>query len=323
VRALFPAADERIRHIPSAVDTDVFTPPPQRTQAEPLVVFPRRAETIRGSHLVGPIMDLVPDPCRFAWVGAGNRRQTAALRELAAQDSRLTVTEAGFEEMPKHYAAADVCVIPSIGSEGQSLSCLEAMAAGAAVVVTRVGGLPELVSDGIDGLVCDPSAESLAAAIRRLVRDPGLRLRLGAAGRRTALRHNLHRWRADWAAELVELGWCGTGAAAKAVPYDIVKFSIINWTDRYQRPQQLAAAWGRRGRRVFYVRIDDHLPPGGPACDVRRLAEGLYEVRLALPSGTDMEKGVAPEGLVAAARAALDELRRQWRIEHRLGGGAG
>jgi glycosyltransferase involved in cell wall biosynthesis/polysaccharide pyruvyl transferase WcaK-like protein len=315
LRALFPAADEHIRHIPSAVDTDAFAPPARRGEGEPLVLFPRRAETIRGSHLLGPIMELVPDPARFVWLGGGSREQTAALRSLAARDARLTCTEAGFDEMPKHYAAADVCVIPSVGSEGQSLSCLEAMASGAAVVVTRVGGLPELVTDGLDGLVCEASPESLAAAIRRLVRDPGLRARLGAAARSTALRHSLQRWRADWARELTELGWVGPAAMSKAVPYDVVNFSIINFEQRYQRPQQLAAAWGRAGRRVFYVRVGDHLPPDGPGCAVARLAEGVYEVRLALPPGLKLHQGVVPEDLVPAAVAALGALRSQWHID--------
>lgn len=315
VRALFPAADARIRHIPSAIDTDVFTPSGRRSRDEPVVLFPRRAQRIRGSHLVGAIMDLVPDPCRLVWVGAGDRDQVAELRAVAARDPRLTVTDANFDQMPKHYAAADICVIPTVASEGQSLSCLEAMASGAAVVVTRVGGLPELVSDGVNGLVCDPTPESLAAAIRTLIRDPGLRARLRAEARRTALQHSELRWRAAWANELLELGWVDRAATAQAVPYEVVKFSVINWEQRYQRPQQVAAHWGRRGRRVFYVQVDGHLPPDGPPFRVRPVADGVFEVRLALPAGVKLHRGAQPPGTVPAAVAALDALRTQWNIE--------
>ncbi|MET0460836.1 MAG: glycosyltransferase, partial [Ilumatobacteraceae bacterium] len=63
---------------------------------------------------------------------------------------------------------------------------VEAMAAGVAVVSTRVSGIPELVTDGCDGLLVAPDdAAGLAAALARLAADPALRARLAAAGRRT------------------------------------------------------------------------------------------------------------------------------------------
>lgn len=318
VRALFPAADERIRLIPSAVDTNTFRPTVRAEKDEPLVLFPRRAETIRGSHLVGPIMKLVPDPCRFSWVGDGDPKQVAALRKIAQLDARLTVGEAGFDEMPQRYAEADICVIPTLGSEGQSLSCLESMASGAAVVVTRVGGLGELVTDGVDGLVCDPTAEALAAAIRRLVRDPGLRARMGAAARRTALRHSEERWRMAWIRELADLGWLDCTAAANAVPYDVVNFSVINWEQRFQRPQQIAAQWGRRGRRVFYVQIFDDHPPTERPFAVTPIAENVYEVRLALPPDMKLHQSHRPEGTEAAALTALSALRKHWNVDRAI-----
>jgi glycosyltransferase involved in cell wall biosynthesis len=61
---------------------------------------------------------------------------------------------------------------------------VEAMASGVPVVATRISGIPELITDGIDGLLVrehDPAA--LAGAIERLLRDPGLAARLGRAGR--------------------------------------------------------------------------------------------------------------------------------------------
>jgi glycosyltransferase involved in cell wall biosynthesis len=63
---------------------------------------------------------------------------------------------------------------------------VEAMAAGVAVVSTTVSGIPELVTDGADGLLVEPDDPgALAAALRRLAVDDDLRSRLGAAGRRT------------------------------------------------------------------------------------------------------------------------------------------
>src|SRR4030095_5380838 len=125
------------------------------------------------------------------------------------------------------YRSADICLVPSVGSEGQSLACLEGMASGCAVVVTRVGGLPELVQDGVNGLVCDPSPDAIASAIRRLLQDPQSRRDLGAAARAAAERHSLTIWRDRWGKLLAEMGW--VEHAETATSYDIVCFSIINW----------------------------------------------------------------------------------------------
>ncbi len=88
------------------------------------------------------------------------------------------------DELSALYGEAEVAVVPSL-YEGFSLPAIEAMACGVAVVATTGGALPEVV--GIDGetglLVAPDDPGALAAAISRLLDDPGLRARLGAAGR--------------------------------------------------------------------------------------------------------------------------------------------
>ena len=75
-------------------------------------------------------------------------------------------------DVPDVLAALDVAVCPS-DSEGSPLSVMEYMDAGLPVVGTRVGGVPDLIDEGVEGLLVprrDPAA--LAAALARLLRDP-------------------------------------------------------------------------------------------------------------------------------------------------------
>jgi glycosyltransferase involved in cell wall biosynthesis len=100
------------------------------------------------------------------------------------------------EDVAELLATADVFVLPS-RSEGMPMSVLEAMAAGVPVVASRVGGVPELVRDGVTGtLVAAEDPGALAAALSALATDAGARARLGAAGRaRAEAEFGLDMWR--------------------------------------------------------------------------------------------------------------------------------
>ena len=87
------------------------------------------------------------------------------------------------------------------------VSLLEAMACGLPVVTTNVGGIPHLVRDGRDALLVPPGdADALAAAVDRIVAEPGLSERLSRAARETAERHDWSRILPRWSALFDGLG---------------------------------------------------------------------------------------------------------------------
>jgi glycosyltransferase involved in cell wall biosynthesis len=122
---------------------------------------------------------------RVSCVLLGEGPDDAALRtiarDLGIEDQvHLTGNRA---DVPDVLAALDVAVLSSIW-EGAPLAVLEYMAAGAPIVATAVGGVPELIVDGVHGLLVPPRAPGqLAEAIGRLLEDPSLARRLGDAAR--------------------------------------------------------------------------------------------------------------------------------------------
>jgi glycosyltransferase involved in cell wall biosynthesis len=116
--------------------------------------------------------------------GETRRRAEAVVREAGLADRFRFL---GFRrDAPDLIPLFDIAAVPS-HVEPLGNATLEAMAAGLPVVGSRVGGIPEMIVDGETGfLVPSHDAGSLATALSQLVRDAGLRARLGRAGRRRA-----------------------------------------------------------------------------------------------------------------------------------------
>jgi glycosyltransferase involved in cell wall biosynthesis len=128
-------------------------------------------------------------PMKYYLAGAGSLRKS--LEEKSIQlGLKEEVEFLGFVyDIPAFLTKVDIFVLPSL-FEGLGVSALEAMAAAKPVVASRVGGLPELVVDGVTGfLVAPQDAEALAGAVAKLAADRALARRMGQSGRERLKAH--------------------------------------------------------------------------------------------------------------------------------------
>jgi glycosyltransferase involved in cell wall biosynthesis len=131
---------------------------------------------------------------RLCLVGDGPDREYVEELAYRLGIARSTLYLGYQREIAPYYTLFDALLLPS-GNEGTPVVAIESLAAGTPVVATRVGGVPDVVSDGVDGLLAEVGdVEGLTAALARLARDPELRKQMGRAGReRTLPRYRVER----------------------------------------------------------------------------------------------------------------------------------
>ena len=190
----FPGAYTRI---PNGVDTTRFRPDleplPAAAGAGPSVLFVGRLEPRKGFMYLLRAFALLSrslPEARLLVAGAYSADEHRRYAQLAAA---LGVGRVAFlgrldpDELARCYASAAVCCAPSLGGESFGIVLLEAMASGRPVVCSDIPGYHEVVQPEHQGLLVPPAdPPALAAALLRLLGDPVLRERLGAAGRRRA-----------------------------------------------------------------------------------------------------------------------------------------
>jgi len=187
------------------VDTEMFVPElasremrsrlSQNNPDSPLLLYVGRLGAEKEIESIKPVLAAIPN-ARLALVGDGPHRQT--LEQYFAGTPTNFVGYLKGQELASAYASADAFIFPS-RTETLGLVLLEAMAAGTPVVAARSGGIPDIVTDGVNGYLFDPADEAGAlAATQRLFANPEERETL-----RQNARSEAERW--GWAAATAQL----------------------------------------------------------------------------------------------------------------------
>ena len=195
----FAVSTERLTVVPVGVEVDVFRPPtlprvPGRIVAtasadvpvKGLVPLLEAVAKLRTERDVELVVVGRPKPGGVA---------AAAIERLGLADAVRFVFGVSEPDLVELFGSAEVAVVPSL-YEGFSLPAIETLACATPLVATTAGALPEVVGpDGVSALHVPPGdPEALAAAIGRVLDDPELAARLGAAGRARVV--ELYTWRA-------------------------------------------------------------------------------------------------------------------------------
>ena len=96
------------------------------------------------------------------------------MKDCLKEYSTVDFIKYSYEQSYDIHSKYDIAVVPTLGSEGTSLSLLEAMSAGCAVVCSNVGGMSNIVIDHYNGLMINPDSQSLYAALTELIDNPNM-----------------------------------------------------------------------------------------------------------------------------------------------------
>ncbi|GIU51042.1 glycosyl transferase family 1 [Shewanella sairae] len=167
------------------------------------IIIARRFVEYRGIKLIIPVIQkLLAKHQNLKVTFAGNGPLQQDLKNAFASSSNVSIEQYEANESFKYHSAHHIAVIPTLGSEGTSLSMIEAMAAGCTVVTSNVGGLSNIIIGEYNGLSVIPDEAQFFNAIDRLISDKSLNRELALSGLQSI---STPCSKAHWSKQWVEL----------------------------------------------------------------------------------------------------------------------
>jgi len=184
----YPVPDEKITVIPNGVDTGRFRPDAGKRRAlrerygidpeVPALIFVGNLFEVKGLDLILEAVAQIREVYLFVIgedVNLTSYQDTARRRGI---EDRVIFTGKIATNIEDYYAASDVFLLPS-ASEGFPLSALEAAASGLPLIATRVGGLQDLIQDGVNGFFVERRAEDIREKITVFIKNGDIKFRMG------------------------------------------------------------------------------------------------------------------------------------------------
>lgn len=173
-KVFFPNRAKNVNVIPNFSDRHFYAEKVEdKVKEEKIrILFARRFITIRGVDLLINSIEKLNTTGykeKIEFIITGDGRGESELREIEKKYDNVSVLKTSYLEMPGLIKSCDISLVPSIGSEGTSLSLLESLAAGNVVLCTPCGGMSNIVIDGFNGFYCQPEKEDFFIKLKNII----------------------------------------------------------------------------------------------------------------------------------------------------------
>ncbi|MGB2598964.1 MAG: glycosyltransferase family 4 protein [Candidatus Omnitrophota bacterium] len=186
---------EKLSLFPHAVDTEIFKPGGQKKNLSGTgIIFVGRLFSNKGLHVLVEASKLLKESGKTFQItvaGKGDEEYESSVKrkvkDYGLEESFAFKGMVPQDDLPDYYRSSDIAVVPSL-QEAFGITLIEAMSCGLPVVASRTQAIPEIINDGVDGVLVEPGDPgSLAKGLARLIEDKGKRASLGASAREKAI----------------------------------------------------------------------------------------------------------------------------------------
>lgn len=204
----YELGNQKIKVIPNYVNTREFKEDNNFKKPGKIVItYPRRLYEPRGMYLLLDIVDDLfkkYDNVEIHFVGKGFDEDVNKIKaKMAKYPDRLFCYSKEPEKMHEVYKMSDISLVPTLYSEGTSLSCLEALSTGNIVVCTRIGGLTDLIINGLNGYLVEPDKNSVLETLENIIDNIDKQGKIRKNAVETAKAFNKEIWKNRWKKELL------------------------------------------------------------------------------------------------------------------------
>lgn len=210
----YELGNQKIKVIPNYVNTKEFKEDNNFKKPGKIVItYPRRLYEPRGMYLLLDIVDDLfkkYDNVEIHFVGKGFDEDVNKIKaKMAKYPDRLFCYSKEPEKMHEVYKMSDISLVPTLYSEGTSLSCLEALSTGNIVVCTRIGGLTDLIINGLNGYLVEPDKNSVLETLENIINNIDKQGKIRKNAVETAKAFNKEIWKNRWKKELLSFNLKG------------------------------------------------------------------------------------------------------------------
>jgi glycosyltransferase involved in cell wall biosynthesis len=185
--------------IHNGVDANEFSPSKSSDSdildniQDPIILYASRLTVARGAHVLARAIPQVLEKNRkvhFVFAGSGNVKPIHDILQAngVPKEKYTLLGYVDYRDLPSLYAKAYAYVMPT-SWENLPFKLLEAMSSALPVITTNVGGIPEVIEDGSNGLFVPRNPSNIARSVIQLLNDEQLAKRLGDAARKTVLKN--------------------------------------------------------------------------------------------------------------------------------------